>query len=69
VRAQWDDYRDAYESAMSATSTEYAPWHVIPANNKLARNLMISSLLIETLEGLKMRYPEPAANVAGTRID
>lgn len=69
VRAQWDDYRDAYEAALSATSTKYAPWHVIPANNKLARNLMISSLLIETLDGLKMRYPEPAANIAGTRID
>ena len=69
VRAQWDDYREAYEAALSATSTKHAPWHVIPANNKLARNLMISSLLIETLEGLKMRYPEAAANVAGTRID
>lgn len=69
VRAQWDDYMDVYEAALSATSTDHAPWHVIPANNKLARNLMISSLLIETLEGLKMRYPEAAANVAGTHID
>ena len=69
VRALWDDYRDVYDAALSATSTDHAPWHVIPANNKLARNLMISSLLIETLEGLKMRYPEPAANVASIRID
>jgi PPK2 family polyphosphate:nucleotide phosphotransferase len=68
VRAQWDDYMDAYEAALSATSTAHAPWHVIPANSKLARNLMISSLLIETLEGMKMRYPEPEAGIAGTVI-
>ncbi len=68
VREQWDDYMDAYEAAMSATSTTHAPWHVIPANSKLARNLMISRLLIEALEGLKMRYPEPEEGVAGTVI-
>ena len=68
VREQWDDYMNAYEAAMSATSTEHAPWHVIPANSKLARNLMISRLLIEALEGLKMRYPEPEDGVAGTVI-
>ena len=68
VREQWDDYMSAYEAAMSATSTEHAPWHVIPANSKLARNLMISRLLIEALEGLKMRYPEPEDGVAGTVI-
>lgn len=69
VRAQWDDYLDAYEDAISATSTDYAPWHVIPANNKLARNLMISALLIETLESLDMRYPDPPAGVADVVID
>ncbi|HMM47423.1 MAG TPA: polyphosphate kinase 2 family protein [Thiobacillaceae bacterium] len=69
VRARWDDYMDAYEDALAATSTEHAPWHVIPANSKLARNLMVSSLLIETLEGLKMRYPEPAPGIADIRID
>jgi PPK2 family polyphosphate:nucleotide phosphotransferase len=68
VRAQWDDYMDAYEAAMSATSTAHAPWHVIPANSKLARNLMISRLLIESLEGLKMRYPEPEEGISGTVI-
>jgi polyphosphate kinase 2 (PPK2 family) len=58
----------AYEAALSATSTAHAPWHVVPANSKLARNLMISRLLIEALEGLKMRYPEPAQGVSGTVI-
>ncbi|OJW47827.1 MAG: polyphosphate kinase [Thiobacillus sp. 65-1059] len=68
VRAQWDDYMEAYEAALSATSTAHAPWHVIPANSKLARNLMVSSLLIEALENLKMRYPDPAEGAADTVI-
>ncbi|WP_324779536.1 polyphosphate kinase 2 family protein [Thiobacillus sedimenti] len=69
VRARWDDYMDAYEAALSATSTPHAPWHVIPANSKLARNLMVSSLLIDALEGLDMRYPDPVAGAAQTVID
>ena len=69
VRAQWHDYMDAYEDALTATSAEHAPWHVIPANSKLARNLMVSSLLIEALEGLKMRYPDPAPGITDIRID
>jgi PPK2 family polyphosphate:nucleotide phosphotransferase len=68
VRDQWDDYMAAYEAAMSATSTGHAPWHVIPANSKLARNLMVSRLLIDALEGLKMRYPEPPPGAADTEI-
>jgi PPK2 family polyphosphate:nucleotide phosphotransferase len=68
VRAQWDDYMEAYEDAMSATSTKHAPWHVIPANSKLARNLMVSKLLIEALEDLKMRYPDPAPGVTDVTI-
>jgi PPK2 family polyphosphate:nucleotide phosphotransferase len=69
VRAKWDDYMDAYEDALAATSTRHAPWHVIPANSKLARNLMVSSLLIETLEGLKMRYPDPAPGITDIVIE
>ena len=68
VRAQWDDYMDAYEAALSATSTDHAPWHVIPANNKLARNLLVSGLLIEALEDLKMRYPEPEPGISDIEI-
>jgi PPK2 family polyphosphate:nucleotide phosphotransferase len=68
VRDQWNDYMAAYEAAMSATSTGHAPWHVIPANSKLARNLMVSRLLIDALEGLKMRYPEPPPGAADTQI-
>lgn len=68
VRAQWDDYMQAYEAAMSATSTVHAPWHVIPANSKLARNLTVSGLLIDTLEKLNMCYPEPAVGIGDIEV-
>ena len=58
-RALWDDYQSAYEDALTRTSTEYAPWYVVPANRKWYRNLAVSSILIRTLEGMGPRYPEP----------
>ncbi|KAB2319552.1 polyphosphate kinase 2 family protein [Betaproteobacteria bacterium SCN1] len=69
VRAQWTAYMKAYEAALSATSTAHAPWHVIPANSKLARNLVISHLLVEALENLGMRYPAVPDGLAGIEID
>jgi PPK2 family polyphosphate:nucleotide phosphotransferase len=60
VRKQWPSYMKAYEKALAATSTKYAPWFVIPANDKLHRNLMIAQLLVATLKGMKMKAP--AAN-------
>jgi PPK2 family polyphosphate:nucleotide phosphotransferase len=58
-RALWDDYQRAFEDALSETSTEYAPWYVVPANRKWYRNLVVSSILIETLESMDPQYPEP----------
>ena len=68
VRARWGDYMKAYEAALSATSTAHAPWHVIPSNSKLARNLAISGLLIDALEKLNMRYPNPVEGAADIEI-
>lgn len=63
-RALWDDYMAAYEAALSRTSTAWAPWFVIPANHKWYRNLVISRIVVDTLEGLDMQYPpaEPGLN-------
>jgi PPK2 family polyphosphate:nucleotide phosphotransferase len=58
-RKLWPDYQLAYEDALSKTSTSYAPWYIVPANKKWRRNLVISTVLVETLEKLKMRYPQP----------
>ena len=57
-RKLWPDYVRAYEDAISATSTEYAPWYVVPANKKWFRNLLVADTIKESLESLKMKYPE-----------
>ena len=67
-RERWDDYMAAYAEALSKTSTEYAPWYVIPANRKWYRNLIISRILVDTLEGLDMRWPEPEEDLEGLII-
>jgi PPK2 family polyphosphate:nucleotide phosphotransferase len=56
-RALWPKYMEAYEEVLSRTSTEWAPWYVIPANRKWYRNLVVANVLIETLDRLEMRYP------------
>jgi len=62
-RKLWPDYMKAYEDVLSKTSTEYAPWYIVPANRKWFRDLVISSVLVDTLEGLKMKYPESDENL------
>ena len=68
-RKLWKKYMQAYEGALAATSSKWAPWYVIPANSKTERNLVISSLLIRTLEKLKMRYPEPEGDLSNVVIE
>ncbi len=58
-RALWDDYQRAFEDAITETSTDYAPWYVIPSNRKWYRNLAVSSILIDTLERMDPQYPDP----------
>ena len=59
ARARWDDYIKAYESAFRATSTKQAPWYVIPGDNKPAMRVIVAAIIVETLSGMKPRYPEP----------
>lgn len=59
VRAKWDQYMRAYEDAITRCNTDYAPWHIVPANKKWYRNLVISNTIIKTLETLDMHYPDP----------
>ena len=56
-RALWTKYMQAYEMALKATSTELAPWYLIPADSKMNRNLLISRILLNTLKNLKLKYP------------
>jgi len=57
-RAGWDDYQDAYEDMIRNTSTKHAPWYVVPADNKWFTRLVISTVIVDTLESLKLRYPK-----------
>ena len=68
-RELWDQYMRAFEVALSETSRDQAPWYVIPADRKWYRNLVISRILVETLEGLEMRYPDPEEDLDGIVID
>lgn len=62
-RPLWDDYTSAYEEAFRRCSTGHAPWFVIPANRKWARNLAIAEITVEALEKLKMRFPKPQVDM------
>ena len=68
-RKLWDQYMAAFEDALGKTSTEDAPWYVIPANRKWYRNLVISSIIIDKLKGLNMTYPEPEEGLDGIVIE
>lgn len=62
-REYWDEYQKAYMDALSKCSFNYAPWYVIPANHKWFRDLAVSQILVETLENLHMKYPEPSVDL------
>jgi len=69
VRKQWPQYMRAYERALAATSSAAAPWYVIPANDKLHRNLMIAELLVRTLQNMKLAPPQANSALAGLRVE
>lgn len=58
-RKRWDDYMAAYDDAIAKTTTDLAPWYVVPANHKWFRNLAVAAILTNALERLSPRYPEP----------
>jgi PPK2 family polyphosphate:nucleotide phosphotransferase len=57
-RAFWDDYQGAFQDMLSRTSTDWAPWHVIPADHKWFSHLSTSAVLLETLRDLNPHYPQ-----------
>jgi PPK2 family polyphosphate:nucleotide phosphotransferase len=68
-RKLWKQYMSAYEDALTQTSTRWAPWHVIPSNSKANRNLLVSAILIGTLEKLKLAYPASEENLSGVVVE
>ncbi len=67
-RAFWDDYQNAYEDMFNHTSTDWAPWHVIPADHKWFTRLAVADIVLEALKKLKLRYPKVSKErLAGLR--
>jgi len=56
-RARWDEFQKAYEDLIEKTSTEQAPWFIIPGNRKWYRNLIVARIMVDVLRGLKMNFP------------
>lgn len=60
-RKYWDDYQRAFEQAINHTSTDYAPWHIIPADHKWFMRAAVSEIIVDKLQSLDLRYPEVTA--------
>ncbi len=62
-RELWGKYKDAYEDALAATSTDHAPWFVIPSDHKWFRNLAISEIVADTMDAMKLKLPPPRVDI------
>jgi polyphosphate kinase 2 (PPK2 family) len=67
-RRRWDEFAAAYEDAIRETSTEWAPWYVIPADHSWVRNLAVAALLVATLDRLDPKMPQPDRGLGATDI-
>lgn len=68
-RARWDDYQSAYEDALARCSTKHSPWYIIPAEKRWYRDLLVTQVLVHTLEQLDLRFPKLTFDPATIRID
>lgn len=68
VRKKWDAYQSAYQAAIGATGTPWAPWTIVPADSKMHRNLMIATAVKQSLAALKLRYPPGEPGLAKVRV-
>ena len=67
-RKLWNDYRAAFEEMLTETSTDFAPWYLIPANRNWFRNLAVSEIVADAMDELNPQYPESATGIEGLRI-
>jgi polyphosphate kinase 2 (PPK2 family) len=66
-REYWSDYVKAFEDVLTRTSTDHAPWFIIPSNHKWFRDLAISQIIVRQMEAMGMRFPKPTVNLAEIR--
>ncbi|MDP4878249.1 MAG: hypothetical protein NWR36_00045, partial [Opitutales bacterium] len=69
ARSKWDEYFKAYEDVFAKTSHSHAPWYIIPANKKWARNLLVARIVVATMEDLKLSYPKVNYDPSKVEID
>jgi PPK2 family polyphosphate:nucleotide phosphotransferase len=67
-RKLFDDFVAAYEEAITETSTDWAPWHVVPCDHRWVRDVAVATLVVETLRDMDPRYPEPPPELRGVRV-
>ena len=67
-RIRWDEYMEAYAEALERTSTEWAPWYVIPANHKWVRNAVVTEILVHVLDGMDLEWPPIDPALASARV-
>ena len=63
-RVFWHKYREYYEDAIGATSQKHAPWFVIPSDHKWYRNVAVSQIVVDALDGMNLKYPQPTFDVS-----
>lgn len=68
VREQWDDYMEAYEALLERCNTDYAPWHIIPANHKWYRDVVVIKTIVAALEDMNPRFPPPETGLDKVEI-
>jgi len=68
-REAWAAYMTAYEDALSKCSTDHAPWHIIPADRRWYRNLIVAELVADTLEQMDPKWPKPACDLDGIVVE
>jgi PPK2 family polyphosphate:nucleotide phosphotransferase len=69
ARKQWDDYQQAYMNLLGVTSTEYAPWYIIPGDSKTHRNVMVAELVLRTMQGMKLDFPPAKESLKGVKVE
>jgi polyphosphate kinase 2 (PPK2 family) len=68
-RARWDAYTSAFEDALTATSTPWAPWYVIPADHKSLTQALVAQVLVEKVRQLNLRWPEVSEKAHAANLE
>jgi PPK2 family polyphosphate:nucleotide phosphotransferase len=68
-RKRWSDYQLAYQDALAKCNTKHAPWYIVPSDQKWYRNLVVSNLMLDTMQELNPKYPVPAEDFSGLVVE